>query len=532
MNTTEFTIERPDHDALAGEGLVIDACPHMGRNICQHHHNFAKTSVLQASLNLLCDRLGKAFANTGDVLLIFGGTGMTGPPGAQVIRKFALLSGISWSPKFQTFTMCNPIGSRALVDREELALPLHLTLGLTDLEFVPGVVASGLHHETSSDLAIGLCDLATSWRLRVCKYRLLSPMEMSVIGFEAAEDFDVRCAPGAQRAQPARRRRRPPADLAAVFELNSLEDPLAGGAEHAARRAAAAPRGVVGHRAAASPSPPSAGAGPIVDQALGDDRQEGIFGDADQSSDGAGEDVGALLEDPPLVDHLLHDLGADVLIDTAEQVDLMAPDLMLGEEDPLPMAFGAAGAAEANSTKAASGAAGGRGKGSKSNKADGGEVEQQEAAIDELGNVCDIVAELADIVAADDAPPGGNASASSTDPPVAQEVAAALAPALAPAPPPPGAVGAPIPGGPQGWTMTPLGYVFFDAGRNRGRITTWGRNVSVRCSLHGCSKAKNRGKISDGEMAAWLARGVNECPVTGQESSADLKKRHMALFPL
>ena len=77
--------------------------------------------------------------------------------------------------------------------------------------------------------------------------------------------------------------------------------------------------------------------------------------------------------------------------------------------------------------------------------------------------------------------------------------------------------------------MTAKGYVFCDQHRFRGRITSWGKNVSVKCAVHGCSKAKGRAKVTDGQLAEWLRRGVEEVPVVLGDPKA-AQRRHEAMF--
>lgn len=153
-------------------------------------------------------------------------------------------------------------------------------------------------------------------------------------------------------------------------------------------------------------------------------------------------------------------------------------------------------------------------------------------AVDGIGEILDLAAELTGI--ADEAedgqgqPPSAPSAGSSGDPPPT---------AAKPPPPPPApqaepsACGPPIPDGPPGWTMTPKGYVFDADARHMDRITAWGKNVSVKCALHNCSKAKGRHKISDGDLAKWLARGVAECGLGQGKTIEQLRCSHQAMFP-
>lgn len=92
--------------------------------------------------------------------------------------------------------------------------------------------------------------------------------------------------------------------------------------------------------------------------------------------------------------------------------------------------------------------------------------------------------------------------------PEAEAPSAGPAPAPAEPPPPPplpdGAMA--ILGAPAGWTKTPQGYIFSPEHRRAGRLTAWGKSVSMKCGAHTkCSLAKGRAVATVAQLIAWLA---------------------------
>lgn len=523
-NSKEFAIEEAggDGEAFLGDGLVIDACVHLGRNICKHHRDFEKISLMQRALNTMCDRLGKTVAKSGEVLLLFEAPIGGGP---DIARAFALMTGVSLSPKFQDFTMCHAESGAALGEAD-LVLPLQLVLVLAGLPLViPGESAVGLQHMTSSELLLSLLAQAPQWRMRICKYTLLTPMQMVVTGLEGAEQFDLLCGghqPKAARIGQRRNAASTAAELEAVFALNDLGDPMLLGARHGAKQ-------LGGDMQQEGTGPAPLADGPMRRR----QRQRKTLPPEDPEAFGEASDLDAeaeecfedLLEAPPLVYAELLERGADLLTQPVHNADLMAPDLALGEDDLLPQAFQEDGG---NLPPAAVGAASSSGSGLARPS------DASASAIESLGGVLDLVAELADIMPEEDGgnglPPGspvGEAPASVPEAPAADAQPEPLAP-----PPPRPAVGAPIADGPEGWTMDALGYIFCLEGVNRGRITGWGKSVSVRCRAHGCSKAKGRAVVTNGQLAHWLARGIAECAWTPGRDTNELKQQHIAMFRL
>lgn len=139
-------------------------------------------------------------------------------------------------------------------------------------------------------------------------------------------------------------------------------------------------------------------------------------------------------------------------------------------------------------------------------------------------------------VAPADTPPVAGATTSSaassaapTPPVAAEEGAPAEAPAPATSEP---TIGRLVPGAPAGWSMTPAGYIFGPDHVYRGRITCFRSNVSIKCQEHGCGRLTKRVRVSDAQLIAWLAAGVEQCGVSAETPVPDLARKHMLLFPL
>jgi hypothetical protein len=78
------------------------------------------------------------------------------------------------------------------------------------------------------------------------------------------------------------------------------------------------------------------------------------------------------------------------------------------------------------------------------------------------------------------------------------------------------------------------GYVFSNANRLVGRLTSWGKNVSMKCQAHGgsCSLAKGRHKVTDEALLAWLNR-ASEVVVPAGANAAEERAAavlHKAMF--
>lgn len=532
-NTTEFSIQAPEAAPLIGEGVVLESCPVLGRNLCKDHADKASVTALHTLMKSLCDRLGKQVANGGDILVLFEGMEAKPPLDFEVDRHLALLSSVTWSPRFCDWTMCMA-QPPASVSPAALSFPLVVDLELVPLSAVlpaPAAEArSSFHHETSEDLALKLQGRASKWRLRLCKYDLVSPTRMLVTGLEPAGEFDLQVDLAPQR--PARRQRFASGlagDLAMVLALNAelrqsaSTSRLPSNSPASAQLAAGqrpAPRGqaaIAGDRLAREP----------VSARAPD--EEDVFGSDDDLQQEAGlpgeeEDdcLADLLESQRGMDQGLLQLAAGLLMPEVDRGDIMSADVADDTEDRLPDAHVAAGT---DATPAV-------GESAAQSSPDMVAADNLGEAMDNLEAIVEMTAKLACDTGEEQGenPPSGAASSSSGGVDVAGAGVGAPIVAAEAAPPPAPAinVGDPIPDGPAGWTMTRLGYIFDSDHRQRGRITAWGRNVSVKCSMHGCSKAKGRDKVSNGALARWLAGGVSN--PDGSLTTRQLRLRHESAF--
>lgn len=188
-NTTEFTITSPEESPMLGAGLQLEPCHLLGRPVCKTHPKHKHLSQIHNAMKVMTDRLGKDVVATGDVLCLFEGAHSDGAH-----EVFALLTRASYSPKFQDWTLCKPLATE--VGRGALEFPVLVELDSRLLPALPGGLATAattLRTETSDYLALRLSEMALEWRLRVCRYGLLSPARMRVVGVDPGEAFDIRC---------------------------------------------------------------------------------------------------------------------------------------------------------------------------------------------------------------------------------------------------------------------------------------------------------------------------------------------------
>lgn len=534
----EFTIASAAEVPFVGADIQIDPCHLMGRPVCKRHERYEHLSRIHDGMKIFTDRLGKSVVSTGDILCLFEARRNEG-----VHREFALLTHASFSPKFQDWTLCRIFGPSP--PSPDLEFPFEVELDYAPLPVLPGAGTPSrmaLRHETSDHLACRLSGLAQEWRLRPCCYQLLSPSRMRITGVEAAEELDIRC--GAGKGAPRRRGgAKPglPAEVSEALALHGMGDPVSGGDR--VRRGVGGAQRQLAPRSGRHRPPPAPIAAPLSSSSrlarqgpAGSD-DEDLFGPLEEESDGQAEECQAhRLQEPPSLSSEVVALGEGLLISAAGRADLMEdpcpPD---GDGDAFEHLRPALSETVAGSNEL------GEMDGPVANDLGAGPT----GGAAELASVIDIAAELSGVIDASDggveaetiAPESAAASSSQAMPEIANkpevDATASAASQSTPtqAPPVVATTGEPISGGPEGWTMTPKGYVFCSAGRYRGRITSWGGNVSAKCALHGCSKAKRRAKISDGELAQWLARGVAECPL----SDGDVKtmgKQHILLFPM
>lgn len=117
-NTTEFSVEEPEPDQLPDGPRILEACQHRGRNVCPLHPDYKFITTMHNTMRHLCDKLGKAVVDTTDVLVLFEGDGTRSPGAGPVIRHFAVLTHVSFSPKFQEWTLCEPAGGGGGADEQ------------------------------------------------------------------------------------------------------------------------------------------------------------------------------------------------------------------------------------------------------------------------------------------------------------------------------------------------------------------------------------------------------------------------------
>lgn len=544
-NISEFAVQEEFDGELLGEDVVLEACALFGGAACQLNPEQRHIAMIHDGMKVLCDRLGASVARTADILVLMEGSCLRDPAQVAPQRIFALLSQVSYSPKFQDWTICDPDHSADTLG-EPLQLPLRLSLGLGPTLFAAlGLGGVGLRHEASCDLAARMSEVAMHWRLRVCQYKLVSPMVMDMTGFEPSELLDIKC-----QDKPRGRRAgqgvdaRVASDLAAIRELEHLGDPLSSrGASSRATTRTPATRQDKRHRngsGAGAPRLDEGATSPLGDMWLNADN--GWGNDPEQDEDGDlqyCEDFAlVMLEQAPPIDQELAALSEELLIPAIDHADIEHADLAPEDEEPQPLEEVLAG--------------GGEGVGPEGGGRPGG-LDKRAG----LAHATAAIAEVVELAAQAAGVAGDSPAAPVADPLVVAGSSSSSAPNAAAGPPQPqpqlpmpdvgaslwpqgttndgpGAVGGPIPDGPVGWTMTAKGYVFCDQGRCPGRITSWGPNVSVRCTMHSrCRKAKGRARISDGRLAHWLAEGLAQYPPgEGALPREELANNHMRLFPL
>lgn len=527
-------------EQLLGANVVLDPCGLKGRNVCSRSPRHMELSRIHAALCLLTDRVGRDAARSGDLLIMCEGSGA--PLGSSRVRLFCLMSMVSFSPKYQDYSMVIPADPTIDLSQVHLPLPLPVDVAFAPLRLsgVPsGDVVEGIAHRTSDGLAQVLAGTARFWRFRVCVYDLVNPVRMIITSTderpEICLDVDSE-GPGARRrpAPPTPADRELALQLAEIASLSSMGDPRRPARPRQqppkSGRASATQPASASRQPPAEPLPP----GVLLTDAFppSGDAEEDLSGD-DDIGDGLGP--GALvapLPGLPGVDGDLMSLGAGILIHAADPGDLLDEDgIWLATEPELPPPF--VSRAEAGDPLAAASAASGRVAGSGTSAGVG-------EGIDHAAEVLDMAAELAGIMQEDPtALPGAGAVSASeggSDGPVSVEPGAASAEQPAPPVEPlarrSAELGSAVAGAPPGWTMTSRGYCFDPSGEYRGRITAWKTSVSCKCRLHGCSKAKNRSRITDGQLMQWLAEGLEQCMPSPECSVQDMAKRHLRLFPL
>lgn len=406
---------------------------------------------------------------------------------------FALLTIPSYNPKFQDFTMCEGCGDGRLA----LPFPLDIRLacGANPL-WLPGVPVAGAFQLISSDgIAKRMAVTAHEWSIGIVDYSMLSPTVMRVTGARA--DSRLRMVVGAggagkRKADPEEALHK---ELHAALMLESLPDPLA--AKPQRRFAAQGGRGRSKRVASESAGAPS-----------GSTRGPTETPPAPLEEDAARS--GGIDEDDEWHDHAAPILVGDGRMDGA-LISLGALESMIEESDEGTFAERAPPQAE-DATDDAGQAGATSSSSACASSAAGGVPDADVVGV--VGEVLAGVCAAAGIQEKADEAHSLSSSAS------VAALAAAMPsePAAAPVADP--VVGAPLPGGPPGWTKTGLGYTFDPDRRMSGRITSWKNNCSMSCRLHKmCSLALRRHEAMDAELMRWLAAGKSVA------SASEHKKR-------
>lgn len=301
VDQSEFAVLAPDTLDLCGHGIQLEPCCLVGHGICQQQASFREATRLHDKLRELCDAIGRPAAKSGDTLFLFEGDpdGATDPGQGQRLWFFSLLSNISYNPKFQDWTHCRTADD-SMIGAQVLQFPIEI-----DLEFaaMPGALDEegplggiSLRHEGSGELSTRLVALSRSWRVRLCRYRLVSPVRMRVEAVEGPEHPEACFGPkyGAPSMDRAREERLSK-EVSAAISLSRSGDPfcaeprrLAGG------RGAPAGRGRShGPSKRAAPKPSSSSRAPPTPTPLDDDLNVG--GDGDDSAAGSTDDEQDLL---------------------------------------------------------------------------------------------------------------------------------------------------------------------------------------------------------------------------------------------
>lgn len=518
----EFVVEDPLPGDLLGEGVVLDSCCHLGRNLCALHPNFDEIMKIHTSMVRLCERVGKQAMKTGDTLVIFEALQLRAGGADSQAKVFALATNMTYSPKFVDWTICHVVSEGRLGIGVPLSFPLEVDIGFqrADLGHPALAAVDIIEHETSAELSRRLFELSGEWRLRVAQYDLVSPLRMRVVGVEPAPQFDMRCsasgsAPVAQVARKGDKSLN--SELQDALNLNAMLDDAAPTSRRSTSSAIGAGRA---HRSRSHKAHRRHAEG-------GESDREDIFG-SDSEEDLPEDDCQQMLVQQPQIDCRLEELSADILMPAVDRGDLLAADM----EQEMAAATLDGGQVVPGELDVQEGlGASTEGGGPSASISDG---------IDAAVGVLNLAAELAGVMAEDEGEAKASGAASSAsasaDPLVTADAASGGEASKSVDAGNPPLVGSAVPGGPDGWSMSPSGYIFCPAGRHRGRITTWGKaNVSIRCALHPkCSQAKGRSKVSDGQLVHWLARGVAECMPSGEpgRSAKEMAIKHASLFSL
>ncbi len=520
-NRTEFEIEQATQaeEELLGEDLALDGCMWQPRNSCNLNPLHVEIDAICEQGNRLCRRLGVEVARSVDVLVMFEGTELRGPqPGVAVHRIFGLLSMVSYSPQFQVYTLCEPVGD-VNVQRPVLTFPLTVRIctGASCLEAYgyTGLLGLSFKHSTSDELAETFVALASSWALRLCDYEMVDAMQMKLVGLkdlpepERAPAMDSLVRSALLLQQPVSRGRGRSASARGGRGTDARRGRGRG------RSAPARSRGSTG-RLDASGSVVAAHARPVLHDWV-DDQPDETEGPVEADPEGQPHEhvCRALLDVSeglmiPAVEGGLYD-AEDAPSEGDDELAVMhvGPDI----DDPSASASSAAPTI------------------------DHGVVRDIFRDVDAALAVEGLIPDLAQPSIPTTS---GTATAEFSGPAVlaASSASAPAASSHEPMVPP-----APIGEAPadiaadsdplRGWRISEKGgHVFTAENRYVGIITSWGKNISCKCRLDHTSKctlAKTKAKVSQRDLMLWLHKGqAIQVPPSGPtESHAD---EHRGMF--
>lgn len=145
-------------------------------------------NIAQA-MNKLLRACGTDRVKTGDILVCreclasVNSASSASGPSSRSSCVFGLVSGASWKPLLQDFTLYRVVGGKSLAGSGPLPLPFRVEVEVAPLRLqVEGLEEMrGFRHATSEELALTLAETnADRFKLSLCEYKVLSAMQMEV----------------------------------------------------------------------------------------------------------------------------------------------------------------------------------------------------------------------------------------------------------------------------------------------------------------------------------------------------------------
>eukprot|EP00972_Heterocapsa_arctica_P100796 14859781-Heterocapsa_arctica.AAC.1 len=126
-NPAEFRIDEAlGWSDMLGDDIVIEGCPHRGRNVCENHPERAALTQITSCMTRMTQALGADFAKSCDALFLFESD--SSGEEADKHRVFALLTMPNYNPLFQDFTLCHVSDLGMNMSAAEVAYPFHVDL--------------------------------------------------------------------------------------------------------------------------------------------------------------------------------------------------------------------------------------------------------------------------------------------------------------------------------------------------------------------------------------------------------------------